>query len=378
MSGARVVSVSADQSQISTDITNPAADGVAVTTVSVTVKQDRINANLEPMGMPHFAASNVVVSVTPSTGVTITQPTGTAGEDGAVTATFVSTNAATVSVGATAFGRTVTGNATVVVGGGAPPEPDPGDPFYASGTTEATVRENADGFTWNSTGSRVSVQTVPAGRSGHGLRFRFGPDANSADSSAEQRFNLGRECPHLWVEYDLYIPSNFVHRAQPSEPVNNKFAMFWRDTYSDVTGGTWRIGHEYQRTNDTTSTIRAMSSRWDLNSWTDSGYSPTGQGATFISSSGPLTIGAWNTVRIEMAAASAYGASDGIHRIWINGTLFLETTTGKFWNFDTATDPADCFLRNGYFFGWSNSGFTDETDFFIHGAKFYDSDPGWL
>jgi hypothetical protein len=374
----RVVSVSADQSQISTDITNPAADGVAVTTVSVTVKQDRINANLEPMGMPHYAASNVVVSVTPSTGVTITQPTGTAGEDGAVTATFVSTNAATVSVGATAFGRTVTGNATVVVGGGAPPEPDPGDPFYASGTTEATVRENADGFTWNSTGSRVSVQTVPAGRSGYGLRFRYGPDANpGGDSSAEQRFNLGRDCSHLWVEYDLYVPSNFAHRWTTTYTANNKFAMFWRTTYSDVTNGTWRIGFEYTSGSGVTpdSTIRPISSRWDLNSWTD--YSVTG-GGTFISPTGPLDIDAWNQVRIELAAATDGASSDGIMRMWINGTLFASTTTGKFWNFDTGTDPADCFLRNGYLFGWSNSGFTDETDFFIHGAKFYDTDPGWL
>jgi hypothetical protein len=27
--------------------------------------------------------------------------------------------------------------------------------------------------------------------------------------------------------------------------------------------------------------------------------------------------------------------------------------------------------------GWSNSGFTDETLFYIHGAKFYDTDPEW-
>ena len=371
-----MVYVDADQSQVSVDNTAPAANGTDVVNVFVTAKQNRVGENLEALpfgaGLP---ANQCVIAVTPSTGVTITQPSAASDANSTWVGSFVTTNAATVSVGATVCGRAVSGNATVVVGGGAPVDPPSGDPFFEDDFA-GTQKNNANGFTWSGGPSVVSFDGFNA------IRFRYGPDAVGEDSSAEQRFNLGRDCSHLWLEYDLYVPSNFTHRNE--SPNNNKFAMFWRTTYSDVTGGTWRVGFEYQTGSGTTpnSNIRAMSSRWNLNSWTSSNstgdYLPTGQNATLISDSGPLNKGAWNTVRIELAAASSQSSSDGIQRMWINGTLFVEITTGKFWNFDTATDPADCFLRNGYFLGYANSGFLDQTDLYITGVKFYDTDPGWI
>jgi hypothetical protein len=373
----RVVTLSPAQTQISTDKTAIAADGTEVLTVSVTVKNTDQTGG-EPNAMSLLRANAVTLAVTPSTGVTITQPTGTANAGGSVTGSFVSTNAATVTVSATVLGEAVTsGNPTVVVGGGAPPEPDPGDPFFTQGTTEATARANADGFTWSTGNARVSVAEVPAGRSGWGLRYRYGPDADGVDSNAEQRFNTGRSLSHLWIEYDLYVPSNYIHRNS-SGTDNNKFLALWRDTYSDAPGGTWRIFHELNRGGDTNSTCRMMSSRWDLNSATDTGLGFAANGSTMISPSGPITIGAWTQVRYEFAAASAYGESDGIIRVWFDGVLFGEMTNGKFWNFDTATDPVDCVLKQGYFMGWSNSGFLDETIFYTYGAKFYDTDPGWI
>ena len=73
--------MSAAQSQISVDKTTPAADGVEVTTVYVAVQQDREDANWNALPVSQFAASNVTVTATPSTGVTITQPTGTATQE---------------------------------------------------------------------------------------------------------------------------------------------------------------------------------------------------------------------------------------------------------------------------------------------------------
>lgn len=374
---ARIASVDPTQSQISTNKSAIATDGVESCTVFVTAKQNRLDANNEAMPFGQgLAASDVVITVTPSTGVTITQPTGTVNNGGAVTGSFVSTSAATVSVNATVRGQVLTsGAATVVVGGGAPPEPDEGDPFFEE-TFAGNQLNNADGFTWGG-GKNTSVVTFDAAPA---LRFRYDPASGSPN--AEHRFNLGRDCPHLWLEYQIYIPANFSHAND--SPSNNKFAMFWRDTYSDVAGGTWRVGFEFQTTSTRTpdSNIRAMSSRWNLNSWTSSNstgdYLPTGQNAKFISSTGPLTIDAWNTVRIELAAASNQSSSDGIQRMWINGTLFVEITTGKFWNFDTATDPVDCHIRNGYFMGTANSDYPELTDFHLRGFKFYNTDPGWL
>lgn len=375
MSGGRVVYVDADQSQVSVDNTAPAANGTDVVNVFVTAKQNRVGENLEALpfgaGLP---ANQCVIAVTPSTGVTITQPSAASNANSTWVGSFVTTNAATVSVGATVCGRAVSGNATVVVGGGAPVDPPSGDPFFVE-TFASNQLNNDNGFTW-SAGKNTSVQTFDGAPA---LRFRYNP--LSASPNAEQRFNLGRNCPHLWLEYQVYIPANFAHAN--TSPSNNKWAMFWRDTYSDVTGGTWRVGFEFQTTSGATpdSNIRAMSSRWNLNSWTSSNstgdYLPTGQNATFISDTGPLVIDDWNTVRIELKAASNQSSSDGIQRMWINGTLFVEITTGKFWNFDTATDPVDCHIRNGYFMGTANSDYAEVTDFHLRGFAFYDSDPEW-
>jgi hypothetical protein len=252
-------------------------------------------------------------------------------------------------------------------------------PFFSDDFAGPT-RNNANGFTWNSTGARVA----PVVFDGYDcLRFRYGPDASGADSSAEQRYNLGRNCTQLWIEYQLHVPGNFTHRNDIDSD-NNKFHMVWRDTYSDVTNGTWRVGFEYNPSSGN-SVVRVMSSRWNYNSWTSANplgdYAPSYpsvHGQTLISDAGALVKGQWNTVRIYLRTASNATASDGVQRMWINGALFVDLTDGKFWNYPTGTEPTDCYLRNGYFFGWSNSGFADETDFHVRAVKFYDTNPGWV
>lgn len=367
----RVISVSADQSQISVDNTAPAADGVEVVNVFVTVKQEDEEAG-EPLNVAGLAATNVVLAVTPSTGVTITQPSGVTGQDGATSGSFVSTNAATVTVSATVKGRAVTGSATVVVGGGAPV----GSGLFFSDSFAGGVKTNDNGFTWNSTTSRVTVSaTNPRAGQTHSLHFRFGPDADGSDSSAEQRFNMGQDLTHLWLEYWLYVPAGYVHRDS-SGPDNNKFLALWRDTYSDVGGGTWRIFWEMNRGTSDTSTCRFMSSRWDLNSATDTGLGFTANGNTIIGTGAPCEPGSWTQVRLELAPASDYGVSDGIIRIWFDGVLFGEQTNAKMWNYVDGS-PVDCVLKNGYFLGWSNSGFLAETILQISEVKFYNADPSW-
>jgi hypothetical protein len=355
---------------VSSDKTDIDSDGVDSATISIQLKRI-INGEYVPL--PNYtAASNVTIAVS-GTNNTITQPTGSADESGVCTGSFVTTQAAaTKTVTVTAFGI-VLPTITVTTDGGYVP-PTPGDPFFEDDFA-GTQKNNANGFTWNTTGSRVSVVSFDGYNA---LRFRFGPDATGADSSAEQRFNMGVEVPHLWLQYDLHVPSNFAHRND--SPTNNKFALFWRDVYSDVAGGTWRCGWEYQLSGGN-SVSRAYSSRWNFNSQSDANpngdYAPTGNGSTLISGSGPITTNAWNQIRIELAAASNSTATDGIQRMWVNGTLVLEITTGKFWNYETGSTPADCYLQNGYFMGWANSGFTDQTDFHIKAVKFYNTDPAW-
>jgi hypothetical protein len=246
-------------------------------------------------------------------------------------------------------------------------------PFF-SDDFDNGQRTNANGFSWG-TATQATVSSERAFNGTHALRFPFGPNAANSDSHSEQRFNLGQYLSEYWVEYMLYVPSNFIHRDD--RPANNKFYMTWRDTYSDVSGGTWRIGYEYEDAaiGSPNSIIRAMSSRWDYNSWESSGLSHPDNYQPLIGGTGPIAVGQWSRIRMQFRAASSRAASDGIMRMWVNDALYAEKTDGKFHNFyDT---PADASLRNGYFLGWSNSGFTELTVFFIDAVKFYNTNPGW-
>ncbi len=60
--------------------------------------------------------------------------------------------------------------------------------------------------------------------------------------------------------------------------------------------------------------------------------------------------------------------------MWVNGKLVLSKTDGDFWNARRMSKTA---LKNGYIMGWSNSGFTERTEFFVDDFAIYDHDPGW-
>jgi hypothetical protein len=342
------------------DKTTPAADGVEVTTVYVTVEQDRLAPDGEALPVANYAASNVTVTATPSTGVTITQPTGTANENGTVTATFVSTNPAQISIGATAFGRTLAGSVTVDVGGSITP-PAEGEPFYTQPTTEGNVFASDNGFTWNSRGSRVSEQVVPAGRTGYGVRFRFGPDAAGADSNAEQRFALGRDLDEIWMEYDLWVPANFAHRNE--SPSNNKFFRLWGNDYTarnKIGASTW-----YSASFDENASLRGDYIRRGSSSITASGspvveFCPTAD------------LGTWRQVRIHAKYVTADGAADGLIELWFDGVKVFEWA-----NLDQRYEAAEPYWNAGYLFGAANSGYAAETDFYTYALKLYETDPGW-
>ncbi len=258
-------------------------------------------------------------------------------------------------------------------------------PFFTDNFVGLT-KNNSNGFTWGSTSnpSVVSFDGYDA------LKFRY-----TGSTNAEQRFDLGRNTSQLWIEYYIHIPDNFEHKDRSGQSDNNKWLLLWRDTYSDVTSGSWRCGWEFNPLGgdvgvvggyESGSDIRLYSSRANYNSQTDSDpyndYDPIGQGAAFISQSGnTLRTGQWNQVRVHVAASSNSASADGIQRMWVNGTIHNEITNGKFWNYTGSTSWGgtfeDCYIKNGYFLGAANSGYLQETVFHIRDVQFYDQNPEW-
>lgn len=246
------------------------------------------------------------------------------------------------------------------------PNETPAVPFFTDGF-EGGVRNDGNGFTWTSTTSRVSVQTAPDSSGDYALRFRFGPDASGGDSSAEQRFNLGRDLTEIWLDYFVWIPSNYQHRNELTGGDNNKFFRLWGDDYNSV----MKVGASTMPT----AAVGATNDESNLTNEFNRGAG-MGQFGPSVAFGGAANLGAWNRIRLHYRRISAEGVADGLAEIWVNSTQIVSTTIDQGW------DAATNFWNQGYFFGWSNSGYLAETDFYIRGGdlglKIYDSDPGWI
>lgn len=251
--------------------------------------------------------------------------------------------------------------------------PSGAQPFF-SDDFAGLQRNNANGFTWD-TGPTVGVSIVNFDGY-NAMRFRWLAGVKSAE---EQRYNMGRYLAEVWMDYDIHIPSNFVHGAAG---LNNKFFKIWRDVESDFDGGTAQAVLEYWNLSGTeraSSTGRAMLRKMESGGGQFAITDIVGDASyqtPLIGGTGPLLLGAWNRIRVNLRGSSAYGVADGHYKIWCNDTLYTNVQNHLIHN--TYTTPTDVLFRNGYFMGSANSTFVAQTDFHIKVPKWYETDPGWV
>lgn len=348
------------QSFVTLDKTVVAADGAEP--VTVTIQAMEPVTDLTPM--EGIAANQIVVSVTGGTGNVVTQPASATDADGTTTASFTTTSAGTKTVAVQILGNWIDQRPTCEADGVIPP-PGPG-PFFEDDFAGPGFNP-ANGFTWDTSDQVTAVNFD--GRDCARIEY------NTTTGSGTLRFNMGQQLSEGWIEYGFQVPSNFEH--DNDSPNNNKFFQFWRTTYSDVAGGTWRFGCEYQTNAATTpnSNIRWMSSRYDSNSNDSSGMGMPNNFAAFIGGSGPIPKATWVTIRLHWKASTDRTTADGVLQMWIDGVLRWSQTNGKFNNFNAS--PADCWIQNGYLMGAANAAFDETTYFYVSAFKAYNEDPGW-
>lgn len=173
------------------------------------------------------------------------------------------------------------------------------------------------------------------------LRFRYAPGNNMS----EQRFDLGRAYPDLWVRYWIRVPTNFYHGGQ-----NNKFAAFWTSVYDGPGDITWQ-----------TRPAGGGSAKLVVQ---DGGTQQVevDAGANFIRV--PDDRGRWMQVVIRMIPATASGANNGtiqFYRRWSNEasfTLLYSKTNARFYEGGQG-------VRAGYLMGWANDPYTQETEWLL-------------
>jgi hypothetical protein len=265
---------------------------------------------------------------------------------------------------------------------------------FAGGATNPS-----GGFTYsNSLGGLEYSAIVAVGDSGaqvkggytHSLRTRYLAQAIGLQGGNGQvNFTLGRECDSLWLEWEVYVPSNYTHRnnytpaGPPVDPLtdNNKFIHLWGNSYSSgyhqpnvelnnngVTLDNPSDGKSYVLAKMRYSADQG-SGFAGLNMEIDSGN------PVLVGASSPMVPGTWNTVRYYTKKETTLGAADGVWKLWVNGSVVLNLTGLKMGASDPAKYATGC--EYGYFLGAANSGFTEQTDFFTQWVKFYDTNPGW-
>lgn len=326
------------------------------TTVTVTIR----DANSEPV--PDVAAADIGLSST-GTGNTIGAFSGRTNELGAITCTFESSVEESKTLTATIEGSNITATHTIVVG--SPPAPPGGSDPDHSDTFVGPAYNDSGTFVWG-----YGTNVAPGNAEGSDcLVFTFGPDADLEDSRGEQRFQIGANVNEVWIEFDLFLPANYVHRTQSAGGTNNKFIRLWGDDYGAgnkvgastfLVGGHSRIGYEYIYKTYADGLI---------------GRGPGSDKAELVDyGAGTQTamLDAWTQVRMHFKMPTA-AENDGEFRIWYDGVLMEEYTAIPA-KFDDIP-----YWNEGYLLGAGNSGWTDETLILIDNFKlWHTNDPGWV
>ncbi len=242
---------------------------------------------------------------------------------------------------------------------------------FGDGFESGDVVYKLNGYGWvGSMGPNNFVTKDKALSGSYSLAFRFpGKPDLAADGSSERRFTFGAILPEVWIEYYLFIPENYVHRDGDGGD-NNKFFVLWGPgTYPGGAAGRLSVFLSAERLSDSWSKINM--------SW--SGESTPAIGAYSPEFTFPRDAkGRWNQIRIHARpSSSANWPGDGAIEIWWDGILmasmrdYTRSTPRPFY------DPDEPGIQNGYLFGWANSGYTEDTVFFVDDFKVYSSNPGW-
>lgn len=226
----------------------------------------------------------------------------------------------------------------------------------------------ANGVRWSGSTSNayggVNMSTANPRSGTHSLRLRYDGAPLGTDGFAEQGFRIDGGLSEVYFEYYLHVPANYFHRVD--YPTNNKLFRVWQDKSNS---NTFSITTEYELTS-----ACAGCSKHRMIAEQTGGKTIENNPNPLIGPNGHIVIGEWNQIRFGFKAASGLGKADGFYRMWVNGVLVSELANFEFWN---KKGLPETLIEAGYLMGWSNSGWNEDTEFFVDDFKVYSSNPGW-
>ncbi|WP_444997408.1 heparin lyase I family protein [Aliikangiella sp. IMCC44359] len=227
------------------------------------------------------------------------------------------------------------------------------DNLFYDGFESGDLSHTENGVSYaGSTYTSVSMEKPQSGS--YSLRFSFVGRADGEDAFAEQRMKYS-QTGELWIQYDLYIPDNYSHRTQ-NGAANNKFLAVYK---SDYRYPGFNINWSLSPNGNGGSNLSLHRFR---NGSEQPSISPSGGlGENFLSAA---DRGNWVSIIARIKAPSNESAYDGVMQMWKNGNLVCDETELNNYG---GTD--ENYMDELYLLGWSNSGYDEDTVFYIDNIK---------
>lgn len=221
---------------------------------------------------------------------------------------------------------------------------------------ELIASDGFEGSTWSGLWvdtTNVSLSSERAKDGEQASRWIYRAAAIDKDGWSEGRFDLGKAYEEVSIQFDIHIPSNYVHRDSEG-PDNNKLFRLWNKTYNDEE----KIGASMYNEGTTGESSVGSDYRKAAEKGMSSGKNSVGDFITMDD------VGKWMKVVIYVKAAT--DSTPAQLKIYKNGKLHHKDTP------PINHVPGTQGYRYGYLLGWSASGFTEDTVFYIDNLKFYD------
>lgn len=198
----------------------------------------------------------------------------------------------------------------------------------------------------------------------------------SQTSTRETRFNFWPEndvanAPNeVWVEMMVRCPDNYVHRNSAGSD-NNKLFLICNSIPGSFKSSTTRplMLYEYQFGSETSSFARVGSAAGDVDVNPYGGVTDQVQqikGNIFTAA----RRGQWLRLRWHFKVGNP-----GIVDMWVDNNKVGQMPSDYVTSFPNSGMPQT--INGGYFFGWANSGYTEDTNFYVDDFKMWTQDPQW-
>lgn len=265
--------------------------------------------------------------------------------------------------------------------------------LFQDGFESGDLSYEQDGTVWGRY-KKAYVVSDKALNGDYSLVFDYPGDPDpKKDSWSEVRFKLGKPVSNFWMRYDLFVPENYVHRYDGT-PTNNKgLVMLWNGKYTDTPLRT-SIAHwnsEMIRRDagpgDAGDTMAAAEGtrggKGSGHHWVVPGSDQRIYTILDVGEESPhdpddfTDNGKWVTfiVNVRVSDIDPHGdgkTGNGAVGIWKClapcefDNLTPDNATFYYPNYSNwAASPDENHFTDGYILGWANSGFPEDTKFYL-------------